>query len=247
MNYYLIVDDSGAVIGSQVTKGVINDPRYHLTDNETINKYQLKTRFEGMRFLMVADYPAWATGVAYSVDDVVTYNGDYYIVIQAHTSQAGWTPTAVPALYNLYTPEGVIAPWKQPLGGHDAYALGVKVMHLDKVWESTVASNVWEPSVYGWVESSQFEFIPDGRPTLSFTAVETSPVGQQLSISIQSDTNGEILIEYQTPDNRVGLVMATIQSGSATVNITPTISGYYTLSETDNYAVGANTIIAVYE
>ncbi len=42
---------------------------------------------------------AWAVGVAYKVNDVVTYNGSSYRCLQAHTSQAGWTPAAVPALW----------------------------------------------------------------------------------------------------------------------------------------------------
>lgn len=41
----------------------------------------------------------WTTGVAYKVNDIVVYSGSNYKCIQAHTSQAGWTPTAVPALW----------------------------------------------------------------------------------------------------------------------------------------------------
>lgn len=43
----------------------------------------------------------WAVGVAYKVGDIVTYtpNGLTYQCLQAHTSQATWTPPAVPALW----------------------------------------------------------------------------------------------------------------------------------------------------
>lgn len=41
----------------------------------------------------------WATATPYAIGDLVTYNGSTYQCIQAHTSQAGWTPTAVPALW----------------------------------------------------------------------------------------------------------------------------------------------------
>lgn len=41
----------------------------------------------------------WAANVAYEVDDLVVSDGVTYRVIQAHTSQAGWTPAAVPALF----------------------------------------------------------------------------------------------------------------------------------------------------
>lgn len=42
---------------------------------------------------------AWSAGVAYNVGDRVSYQGSTYECRQAHTSQAGWTPVAVPALW----------------------------------------------------------------------------------------------------------------------------------------------------
>jgi hypothetical protein len=44
--------------------------------------------------------------------------------------------------------------WVQPLGAHDAYAIGAKVLFGGKVWESTIDNNVWSPAVYpaGWKE-----------------------------------------------------------------------------------------------
>ncbi|NEA26887.1 carbohydrate-binding protein [Actinomadura bangladeshensis] len=41
----------------------------------------------------------WAAGTVYQVGDVVTYNGASYRCIQAHQAQPGWTPAAVPALW----------------------------------------------------------------------------------------------------------------------------------------------------
>lgn len=41
----------------------------------------------------------WKSGVAYKVGDVVVYQGANYQCLQAHTSQAGWMPSAVPALW----------------------------------------------------------------------------------------------------------------------------------------------------
>lgn len=41
----------------------------------------------------------WAAGVAYAVGDRRQYNGKLYRCVQAHTSQADWTPPAVPALW----------------------------------------------------------------------------------------------------------------------------------------------------
>jgi len=42
--------------------------------------------------------------------------------------------------------------WVQPTGAHDAYPVNAMVKHAGKNWRSTVASNVWAPGVYGWVE-----------------------------------------------------------------------------------------------
>ncbi|GLW99645.1 hypothetical protein Misp02_37320 [Microtetraspora sp. NBRC 16547] len=47
----------------------------------------------------LAAYPAWQAWTAYSVGARVTYNGVDYECIQAHTSQPGWEPPIVPALW----------------------------------------------------------------------------------------------------------------------------------------------------
>lgn len=43
--------------------------------------------------------PAWQPGVAYAVGQLASYSGVDYKVIQAHTSQVGWEPPNVPALW----------------------------------------------------------------------------------------------------------------------------------------------------
>ncbi len=50
-----------------------------------------------------ADRGAWAPNVAYAVGDTVTYGGSTYKCLQAHTSQIGWEPPNVPALWQLTT------------------------------------------------------------------------------------------------------------------------------------------------
>lgn len=49
--------------------------------------------------------------------------------------------------------------WVQPLGGHDAYKTGDRVMYQNKVYESTIDGNVWAPDVYpaGWKEIIETE------------------------------------------------------------------------------------------
>lgn len=46
------------------------------------------------------DYPEWAAGVDYKIDNVVTYDGSVYRVIQAHTSAETWLPSEVASLYS---------------------------------------------------------------------------------------------------------------------------------------------------
>ena len=100
-------------------------------------------------------YPAWQAGTAYTVDERIRYNSTLYRCVQAHTSQADWTPDATPALWTVVSldewPE-----WVQPTGAQDAYAKGDKVSHNDKHWISEVDGNVWEPGLYGnlWSEVS---------------------------------------------------------------------------------------------
>lgn len=41
----------------------------------------------------------WQAGASYAVGDEVEYGGQMYRCLQAHTSQAGWEPPNVPALW----------------------------------------------------------------------------------------------------------------------------------------------------
>lgn len=100
-------------------------------------------------------FPAWAEGVTYAVGQRIQYGGKLYKCVQAHTSQADWTPDATPALWTEVAKPGEIPVWKQPTGAQDAYMAGDKVHYPDAegpVYVSTVDSNVWEPGVYGWEE-----------------------------------------------------------------------------------------------
>ena len=102
-------------------------------------------------------YPDWAAMKAYAADEIVKFgvNADgetqLYKVIQAHTSQADWTPDTAASLYKKigFTDDGVSI-WTQPLGATDAYMKGDVVSFENQLWESTVDNNVWQPGVYGW-------------------------------------------------------------------------------------------------
>lgn len=101
-------------------------------------------------------FAEWAYPVAYTVGQLRRYNGTLYKCVQAHTSQADWTPDTAASLWSVAADPAEEWPaWSQPIGAHDAYAKGAKVSHNGKHWTSSVDSNVWEPGVYGWTEATE--------------------------------------------------------------------------------------------
>lgn len=102
----------------------------------------------------MAMYDEWsAESVEYVLDDIRQYNGLLYRCVQAHTSQATWTPEDAASLWTrIADPAQEWPEWIQPTGAHNAYAKGAKVSHNGKRWVSDVDANTWEPGVYGWTE-----------------------------------------------------------------------------------------------
>lgn len=98
-------------------------------------------------------FPTWKADTAYTADERVSYADKLYRCVQAHTSQADWTPDATPALWTEVAKPGEIPVWKQPTGAQDAFMKGDRVWYPDKdttVYISIVDNNVWQPGVYGW-------------------------------------------------------------------------------------------------
>lgn len=98
-------------------------------------------------------FAPWAADTAYALDVRVRYNEKLYKCVQAHTSQAEWTPDATPALWTEVAKPGEIPVWRQPTGAQDAYMKGDLVRYPDAdgdVYISLFDNNVWEPVVYGW-------------------------------------------------------------------------------------------------
>ena len=96
-------------------------------------------------------FPMWGIDIDYAVGDRVQHSGTLYKCVQAHTSQADWTPDSTPALWVVVTVEEW-PEWVQPTGAQDAYAKDAKVTHNGERWISNVDANVWEPGVYGWTK-----------------------------------------------------------------------------------------------
>ena len=100
-------------------------------------------------------FPTWMSETSYAVGVRIRYGGKLYRCEQAHTSQTGWEPPNVPALWTEGANPGEIPVWKQPTGAQDAYMTGDKVWYPERdttVWESTMDYNVYQPGVYGWEE-----------------------------------------------------------------------------------------------
>ena len=100
-------------------------------------------------------FPAWKADTAYAADERIRYGEKLYRCVQAHTSQADWTPDATPALWTEVAKPGEIPVWKQPTGAQDAYNKGDRVWYPAKdttVYESLIDANVFSPVEYpqGW-------------------------------------------------------------------------------------------------
>ena len=98
-------------------------------------------------------FPLWAAGEEYILDVRVRYDEKLYKCVQAHTSQEGWEPPNVPALWTEVAKPGEIPVWKQPTGAQDAYMIGDLVHVPDKdgpVYRCVIDYNVYAPGVAGW-------------------------------------------------------------------------------------------------
>ena len=98
------------VAGEQVYVGTRR--MYDGTEYEAIQAHVTQSDWTppqvlGVLWSVVVSTPEWQAGVAYTGDntagagngDVVTYNGSEYRCWQSHTSQIGWEPPNVPALW----------------------------------------------------------------------------------------------------------------------------------------------------
>ena len=92
-------------------------------------------------------YPEWSgDSIPYVLGYRVRFNGLLYKVLQAHTSQPGWTPIAAPSLFaKVLIPDPTVIPeWEQP-DSTNPYMKGDKVTYNGQIWESTIDNNVWVP------------------------------------------------------------------------------------------------------
>lgn len=124
------------------------------TPVKTLYESQISSLDDKTALLLPEYFPVWnPNGVAYAKDYRVSYNGVLYKVLQAHTSQASWTPEAAPSLFAkvLTSDDGTPLPWEQP-GSTNPYMKGDRVLYNGNVYESLIDNNVWSPDDYpqGW-------------------------------------------------------------------------------------------------
>lgn len=120
---------------------------------------QVQTLPDEQALLVPSVFPLWQVEVAYEVDFKVRHKDILYKVLQAHTSQADWTPDVAVSLFAKVivgevdpgTGEQVVLDWIQP-DSTNPYMKGDRVIFEGVVYESTVDNNIWAPNVYsqGW-------------------------------------------------------------------------------------------------
>ena len=105
-------------------------------------------------------YEPWGVGKSYVSNTILRYGengvGDpqLYKVIQAHTSQADWTPDKNASLFKAIGLNNSGYPvWSKPTGVHDAYNKGDIVDYNGILYESLIDGNAYSPDEYpqGWV------------------------------------------------------------------------------------------------
>ena len=68
-------------------------------------------------------FEEWQAGKSYTANTKLRYKSRLYSVLQAHTSQADWTPDAVPAIYEVIPNANEDGTQEKPI----AYTIGMRV------------------------------------------------------------------------------------------------------------------------
>lgn len=121
-----------------------------------------KTLDEDTVLQIATIFDPWVSeGHSYQIGDYCIYGvnevGDpqLYLCLQAHTSQADWTPDSAVSLFKAVgiTEEGY-PEWTQPVGASDAYMKDDIVSFEGTLYISLIDNNVWSPTAYsaGWKE-----------------------------------------------------------------------------------------------
>ena len=125
---------------AKAIRGSMNKVTSTLTDEQAIEVKEL--------------YQLWEVDTAYIVGDVRRHDDKLFRCLQAHTSQADWTPDASPALWVEIAPVGEYREIKANMLPTEAFALDEIGwwQSEDNLYRSLIAANVYTPDAYpaGW-------------------------------------------------------------------------------------------------
>ncbi|AZS17312.1 fibronectin type III domain-containing protein [Paenibacillus lutimineralis] len=200
-----------------------------------------------------ADRGAWAPNVAYQANDTVTYGGNTYKALQAHTSLVGWEPTNVPALWQQT--QGGTSDTQAPTAPGNLNASGITSSSITLQWTaSTDDVGVTEYVIYqgtatvGSVSGSTLTFThtgltPDTTYSYSVKAKDAAGNVSPSSNTISVKTNAVSGPDTQAPSTPANVTVTGVTSSSVSLSWT---------ASTDNVGVtgydvyqGANLALSV--
>lgn len=105
-------------------------------------------------------FPYWEINKSVIVGERLQYNGELYKCLQAHTTQADWTPDVTPALWKKVSIDN-FPPYEQPQGSADAYMKDDGVTFESKQYICLIDYTVHSPAEYplAWEEQPNSEEI----------------------------------------------------------------------------------------
>ena len=97
---------------------------------------------------LVGIFPAWAVGIDVAVGEVYAWDGTLVECIQAHTTQADWTPDVTPSLWKIHRTDSGNGPiaWIPGI----TVEVGEQVIYNDQTYnvlQGHTTQEGWEPDV----------------------------------------------------------------------------------------------------
>ena len=160
-NYRTCLDTNTNQECNKIVINFVYDKAKAFRNNESKRLVNLKTKeiVEGLNIIdfttLYVNYDKFESNTNYVIGDIIVYDNELYEVIQAHTSQATWTPNITPSLFKVkvLSETGEIRAWVQPIGASDCYELNALVTFNGFTYKNTGSNcNVWAPNVYGWTK-----------------------------------------------------------------------------------------------
>jgi hypothetical protein len=202
-------------------------------------------------------YPAWAPGVAYKVNDNVSYQSSNYSCLQAHTSQVGWEPPSTPALWKLLsgtvtvpaTPTGLTATVNSSSQITVTWSSVSNATGYDLQMDGTTISSVTSPYVHsGLAASSTHTYAVRAKNSAGNSAFSGSvSATTQASVTVPATPTGltatvnsssQITVTWSSVSNATGYDLQV--DGTTVSSVTsPYVHSGLAASSTHSYSVRA--------